>query len=676
MKKNLLFVILIFSIIFLSFNFSKTEKLILNNVMFQFAATNGNGNNVYFDNFSTGVQFNNDLSVTSFNLQDKNYLLPGQSSIMVLPSVLIMNTGKNDAIGATVTMMETGSSYNVTKNIPGLSMGQSAQVYFDSLSFTSDVIKNIKIYINWASDEWHNNDSLFQETVFHQGVTRKVLFEAHTSSTCGPCASQNPSLDAFIQTKWDSIVPIKYHVWWPAPGNDPMFYANQNQVRVRVSYNGVNAVPALMVDGVFLQISGYTTLTNLTTPFYNRLSKGAPLSLTVNDTRLTGDTINASVTLQIVSPLSVNGDFRLKVAANERKITYSTPPGTNGETIFNDVFRRMYPSADGIQIPLTPGTYNYEIKYKRESAWVDSMIYSAVFVQNEVTKEVMNCNKARNYYLDNIKSANKTSPENSSNILLQNQFCRIDENNLIEPKAGFYVENFEYMFPANGWKLINPDDAIPFMQYGSANGPSYTGGKSVRYSCFVYLDTGQMDYLKTKIYNNIDLNDSVKFDYAYAVNPGHTDRLRLLMSTDGGSTFPYTVFDKSGNDLATAPSTSASFIPSGASQWATFKGRIGDVIVGIQPIGTIVPTNYDLKQNYPNPFNPVTKIEYQISKPGNVKISVYDISGKEIKILINEIHTPGVYQVNFDGTNLSSGVYFYELTAGDFTAVKRMVLIK
>jgi hypothetical protein len=232
------------------------------------------------------------------------------------------------------------------------------------------------------------------------------------------------------------------------------------------------------------------------------------------------------------------------------------------------------------------------------------------------------------------------------------------------------------MFPANGWKLINPDDAIPFMQYGSANGPSYTGGKSVRYSCFVYLDTGQMDYLKTKIYNNIDLNDSVKFDYAYAVNPGHTDRLRLLMSTDGGSTFPYTVFDKSGNDLATAPSTSASFIPSGASQWATFKGRIGDAIVGIQPIGTIVPTNYDLKQNYPNPFNPVTKIEYQISKPGNVKISVYDISGKEIKILINEIHTPGVYQVNFDGTNLSSGVYFYELTAGDFTAVKRMVLIK
>jgi hypothetical protein len=554
-------------------------------------------------------------------------------------------------------------------------MGQSYQIYFDSLSFSSNVLKNIKIYINWAQDEWHNNDSLFQETVFHPGVTRKVLFEAHTSSTCGPCASQNPSLDAFIQARWDSIVPIKYHVWWPAPGNDPMFYANQNQVRVRVSYNGVNAVPALMVDGIWLQVSGYTTLTNLTTPFYNRLSKGAPLSLTVSDTRLAGDTIKASVTLQVVSPLSANGDFRLKLAAIERKITYSTPPGSNGETIFNDVFRRMYPSTDGIQIPLVPGTYNYEIKYKRESAWIDSMVYSAIFVQNEVTKEVMNCNKARNYYVDNAQYTNKNSQNNSPDLLLQNQFCRIDADTPLEPKAGFYVENFEYMFPANGWKLINPDDAIPFMQYGSANGPSYTGGKCVRYSCYVYSDTGQMDYLKTKIYNNIDLNDSVKFDYAHAVRPGYTERLRLLMSTDGGSTFPYTIFDKSGSDLATAPSTTASFIPT-AGQWGTFSRRIGDALVGIQPIGTIIPDSYELKQNYPNPFNPITKIEYQILKPGNVKISVYDVSGKEISILVNEVHSSGVYLVNFDGTKFSSGVYFYKLESNDFTSVKRMMLIK
>ncbi len=176
MKKKLLFAVLISSIIFLSFNFSGTEKFILNNVMFQFVATNGNGNNLYFDNFSAGVQFNNDLAVTSFNLQEKNYLLPGQNTAMVLPAVLIMNAGKNSAANATVTMMVTGSSYNVTKNIPGLTMGQSAQVYFDSLSFTSNVIKNIKVYINWASDEWHNNDSLFQETVFHPGVYEESSF--------------------------------------------------------------------------------------------------------------------------------------------------------------------------------------------------------------------------------------------------------------------------------------------------------------------------------------------------------------------------------------------------------------------------------------------------------------------------------------------------------------------
>jgi photosystem II stability/assembly factor-like uncharacterized protein len=94
-----------------------------------------------------------------------------------------------------------------------------------------------------------------------------------------------------------------------------------------------------------------------------------------------------------------------------------------------------------------------------------------------------------------------------------------------------------------------------------------------------------------------------------------------------------------------------------------------------------VPNKYYLSQNYPNPFNPTTKIKYQIySSAGNrelvVKLTVYDISGKEIKVLVNERQPPGTYAVMFDGNNLTSGVYFYKLVAGDFESVKSMVLIK
>ena len=87
-------------------------------------------------------------------------------------------------------------------------------------------------------------------------------------------------------------------------------------------------------------------------------------------------------------------------------------------------------------------------------------------------------------------------------------------------------------------------------------------------------------------------------------------------------------------------------------------------------------TTYELKQNYPNPFNPVTNIQYQIVNQGMVSLKVYDMLGREVKTLVNEIKSPGKYIVSFDASSLSSGVYFYKISAGEFSDVKRMVLIK
>ncbi len=89
-----------------------------------------------------------------------------------------------------------------------------------------------------------------------------------------------------------------------------------------------------------------------------------------------------------------------------------------------------------------------------------------------------------------------------------------------------------------------------------------------------------------------------------------------------------------------------------------------------------IPEAYSLSQNYPNPFNPVTKIEYSLPKAGFVKLSVYDILGKEVSVLVNENRLPGNYIVDFDASNLSSGVYFYKITAGDFSDMKKMMIIK
>jgi len=89
-----------------------------------------------------------------------------------------------------------------------------------------------------------------------------------------------------------------------------------------------------------------------------------------------------------------------------------------------------------------------------------------------------------------------------------------------------------------------------------------------------------------------------------------------------------------------------------------------------------IPAEYALFQNYPNPFNPVTNIKYQIVNNSFVTLKIYDLLGREIETLVSEKQNAGTYIAQFNGEQFSSGVYFYRLTAGDFTDVKRMILIK
>ena len=89
-----------------------------------------------------------------------------------------------------------------------------------------------------------------------------------------------------------------------------------------------------------------------------------------------------------------------------------------------------------------------------------------------------------------------------------------------------------------------------------------------------------------------------------------------------------------------------------------------------------LPNSFDLFQNYPNPFNPSTKIKYLIIKDSFVSLKVFDVLGKEISTLVNEKLSAGEYEVEFDGSRLSSGIYFYKIESGDYTEIKKMVLLK
>ena len=100
---------------------------------------------------------------------------------------------------------------------------------------------------------------------------------------------------------------------------------------------------------------------------------------------------------------------------------------------------------------------------------------------------------------------------------------------------------------------------------------------------------------------------------------------------------------------------------------------------GVISVGNNVstlPKDFVLYQNYPNPFNPTTKIRYQLNSKSNVTLSVFDINGKTIKVLVNSIQQAGQYDIIFDAVDLPSGLYFYRLVADGYIETLKMILIK
>lgn len=109
------------------------------------------------------------------------------------------------------------------------------------------------------------------------------------------------------------------------------------------------------------------------------------------------------------------------------------------------------------------------------------------------------------------------------------------------------------------------------------------------------------------------------------------------------------------------------------------SGMSGIIIVQ-NPVGVnddkIVADNFELKQNYPNPFNPSTIINYSVASASFINLKVYDILGNEIAVLVNEEKQAGDYQIDFDASELTGGVYFYQLTTNSFVDTKKMILMK
>ncbi|RPI15116.1 MAG: T9SS C-terminal target domain-containing protein [Ignavibacteriae bacterium] len=214
-------------------------------------------------------------------------------------------------------------------------------------------------------------------------------------------------------------------------------------------------------------------------------------------------------------------------------------------------------------------------------------------------------------------------------------------------------------------------------------------GKVLRYApgagCFNTPDEILLDSLKAR------LNDTIRYRCQPPVQWNtykctDTNNVNIFGSSRQSRTFGVTGFEGGwgrryvkGIGLTNANGYSLVCVDNTTLLGCVLDGVVyGDTsfIVGIKQISSEVPDKFSLSQNYPNPFNPSTTIEFDIPASCVASLTIYDVTGRRVESLVNELVPPGRYRVLWNAENYSSGVYFYKLSADDFSVTKRMVLIK
>ena len=241
-------------------------------------------------------------------------------------------------------------------------------------------------------------------------------------------------------------------------------------------------------------------------------------------------------------------------------------------------------------------------------------------------------------------------------------------NNLF---AGTYIGVYISTNNGTSWTITPNNRSINSL---AVIGTNLFAGTS-QYGVYISADNGttwSQTALNNKSVNKLAVsgNDIFAGTYPYGVYYSSNNGASWFQKNQGFSVPPFYNYT-----MISALKVNNGYIFSGTDGFSVYR-RLYSEIIGVQNISTEIPKKYSLSQNFPNPFNPVTKINYELRVTNYAKLVVYDVMGKEVVTLVNEKQSPGTYQVEFDGSNLKSGVYFYRLTSDDFTDTKRMVLIK
>jgi len=536
---------------------------------------------------------------------------------------------------------------------------------------------------------------------------RMVLFEEFTSTTCPPCASQNPAFDALLLQNTDKAVSIKYHMSWPAPGNDHFYLDNESENNNRRSYYGINSVPSVQMDGgTWAGQPVQVTQTRID----NQAAVDSPFEMQVQAELSPGeDTIFVTTLIKATDEVTTN--LVVHNVVIEKYLHYNSAPGTNGEKDFYNVMKKMLPSASGtvLEAPMSSGDYVISQNY-----WALDYIYDidqlavVSFIQNNLNKEVFQSALSSEdaltpiYALDaevldveNVTTTNcsgslspKITIRNNGQVdltsmtieysvndgpvqstewtgnlsFLETADIQLDEitfdvhelNNLeivgVSPNGTTddYMPNNTYVFQFDQAPVLSSGVNL-FMLFD--NSPEETTWELVNSSGEVIQEGGPYD------------------------TPGGMKIVPLDLSTM--DCYELIMYDAGGNGMCCNNGDGYYAVIYGNNQTAFEGSGFGALDrnqLTYDPVGIDEMPAYSDLNIYPNPVNDILNVEFNLTRSSNVELKVYDLLGKVVYEDLEGYNQSGVKNYSLRLGDLHSGIYLLKLNVDGQTYVKKITV--
>lgn len=538
---------------------------------------------------------------------------------------------------------------------------------------------------------------LFSGLGFSQSQ-RMVLAEECTSSTCWPCGQQNPGFDALLKANADIVTSIKYHVWWPAPGNDPMYLHNIEDNTARTNYYSVNSVPRAIINGNSYNGQPASVSQSL---LENEADIPAPFSIQIQH-ELSPEEDVIHVTTLIEATDDASGELVAHTAVIEKHIEFASPPGTNGEKDFYNVMKKMLPNSAGAELPSEWQAGEYVIL---QHSWVLENVYdndelAAVgFVQDKITKDV---HQAANSGTEALTPVYASDAELLNILNVTSANCSGTISPVVEIRNNGSSELtsavIEYSLNEGEVQTYNWSGSLDFLETEEIEFDAITFellDENTFEANIVSINDGSDDYPANNLYvmaisraANVTGNaglwlllDEFPEETTWEIRNSNGEVVQsggpyetsgqqyVPLDISSSDCYEFTIYDAGGNglDYYALVYGNQEIAFEGGEFGSMEKNEFGYDLVGIEE-----PAAFSDLQIFPNPATNLLNVGFYLSEPAAVALAVVDLAGKEIyrDEIGMESYGPKEYTINT--SDLPAGMYFIRVEAGNDVQVHKI----